>query len=188
MIVGMPFTLTRRVRPYDCRVDQAAALGATVLSVVMGVAALAKFSDLEGFHRNLLGYIGIPKGATAALARIVPVAEAVVAAGVWFPGLRAAAAVLGLVLLTVFTVLLSLHLARGVDIDCGCFGSKGKQRVTPLAVVRNLLLMGAAALVLIDAGEPGALSGPILTGIGGAALLLVVEYGLAFLSAPDVRR
>lgn len=154
----------------------------------MGVAALAKFSDLEGFRRTLLGYIGIPKGATPSLARIVPAAEAVVAVGVWVPAIRPPSAVLGLVLLTAFTVLLSLHLARGVDIDCGCFGSKGKQRVTPLSVLRNLLLMAALALVLIDAGEPGALTGPILTGVGGAALLLVVEYGLAFLSAPDARR
>lgn len=166
--------------------DQAAALGATVLSVVMGVAALAKLSDLDRFHRTLLGYLWIPNVAAPALSRLVPLAEAAVAVGIWIPATRKVAAIVGLVLLTVFTVLLSVHLARGVDIDCGCFGAKGKQRVTPFSVLRNVALIAAAAAVLTDAGASGPLAGPVLTGVGGGALLLVVEYALALLTAQDL--
>lgn len=157
-----------------------------MLSVVMGVAALAKLSDLERFHRTLLGYLWIPNAAAPALSRLVPLAEAAVALGIWFPATREAAAILGLALLISFTVLLSVHLARGVDIDCGCFGAKGKQRVTPFSVLRNLALMAAAAAVLTDAGASGPLAGPVVTGIGGGALVLVVEYALAALTAQDV--
>ena len=168
-------------------VDQAAALGATVLSVVMGVAALSKLSDLDRFHRTLLGYLWIPKGAAPFLSRAVPLAEVAVAVGVWVPAVRSVAAVLGLLLLTSFTVLLSVHLARGMDIDCGCFGSKGKQRVTPFSLLRNLALLAATVAVLADAGEAGDLVGPVLTGVGGGALILVVEYAMALLGEPDPR-
>ena len=168
-------------------VDQAAALGATVLSVVMGVAALAKLSDLERFRRTLLGYLWIPNGAAPFLSRFVPLAEAAVAVGVWIPAARSFASLLGLVLLTSFTVLLSVHLARGIDIDCGCFGSKGKQRVTPFSLVRNLALIAAALAVLSDAGEGGPLVGPVLTGVGGGALILVVEYAMALLGDQNLR-
>lgn len=157
------------------------------MSVVMGVAALAKLSDLDRFHRTLLGYLWIPNAAAPFLSRAVPVAEAAVAVGVWVPAARSFASVLGLVLLASFTVLLSVHLARGVDIDCGCFGSKGKQRVTPFSLLRNLALTAAAFAVLADAGEGGPLMGPVLTGIGGGALILVVEYAMALLGDQNVR-
>jgi hypothetical protein len=168
---------------YHWVVDQAAALGATVLSIVMGTAALAKLTDLEAFRRTLLGYLWIPKSSTSFLSRAIPLLEAGVAVGVWIPIARDAAALLGVVLLSAFTVLLIAHLMKGVHIDCGCFGSRGKQRVTPFSVVRNLALIAAALAVLVDAGASGPLLGPVLTGIGAAALILVVDYSMAALSA-----
>jgi len=153
----------------------------------MGVAALAKLSDLDRFRRTLLGYLWIPKGSTSVVSRAVPPAEAAVAIGVWIPPTRVAASVLALVLLSVFTVLLSVHLARGIDIDCGCFGAGGKQRVTPFFLLRNVVLMAAAGAVVMEAGEPGPLAGPVLTGVGGGALILVVEYGMAMLTSRDLR-
>lgn len=167
--------------------DQAAALGATVLSLVMGTAALAKFSDLDRFYRTLLGYLWIPNSSALLMSRAVPAAEAAVAIGVWVPPARVGASVVGLVLLATFTVLLSVHLVRGVDIDCGCFGAKGKQRVTPFSLLRNLALIAAALGVMSDAGEPGPLIGPVLTGIGGGALILVVEYAMALLGGQNLR-
>ncbi|MCU1640132.1 MAG: hypothetical protein JWN03_407 [Nocardia sp.] len=78
----------------------------------------------------------------------VPVAEALVAAGLLLPvtGLSAAAA--GILLLTVFTVAVAVQLLRGNHPSCACFGAADVAPIGPLTLVRNgaLLALGCAAM------------------------------------------
>ena len=61
------------------------------------------------------------------------------------------AAALGIAgMLVLFTVAVAVALARGINIDCGCFGG-GTSPITAFTVVRDVALFGAAAaLVVID--------------------------------------
>jgi hypothetical protein len=56
-------------------------------------------------------------------------------------------------MLVAFTTLLAVSLARGLDLDCGCFGSHGgtgqTDPVSPLHLLRNVALLALAALVLV---------------------------------------
>ena len=46
--------------------------------------------------------------------------------------------------MTVFTVAVSLAVARKLDIECGCFGTADASRVGGLKLLENVLLTGAA--------------------------------------------
>jgi hypothetical protein len=98
------------------------------------------------------------------LAAALPAAELVVGLAVlaaprpW----RAGAALAALVLFALFEGAVTAAYLRGINIDCGCFGTGGGP-ITGLTILRNLLLMAAAATVLwlesrreIRAVAPGA--------------------------------
>jgi hypothetical protein len=51
-------------------------------------------------------------------------------------------------LLAVFTAAVAAVLMRGIDIECGCFGT-GSGPVSWLTLLRNLGLLGAAVLLVI---------------------------------------
>jgi uncharacterized membrane protein YphA (DoxX/SURF4 family) len=52
------------------------------------------------------------------------------------------------VLLAGFTVAIAVHLKRGDDVPCGCFGAASKRPVGTRDLVRNLALLGLAFLAL----------------------------------------
>ena len=83
------------------------------------------------------------------LAAILPAVELVVGLAVlaaprpW----RAGAALAALILFGVFEGAVTAAYLRGINIDCGCFGGGGGP-ITWVTILRNLLLMAAAATLL----------------------------------------
>lgn len=58
------------------------------------------------------------------------------------------------ILLTVFIAAMIAVLAKGIVIDCGCFGPEGSMTVGWLAIVRNLVLLAIALWVMrVDDGS-----------------------------------
>jgi len=102
-----------------------ATLGRVGLAVVFGWAALAKITDPQATVRSVRAYDLLPNALATAVGRGLPAFELVLAiallAGV---ALRFTAAVAA-GLLTVFTIGIISAAARGLRIDCGCFGSGG---------------------------------------------------------------
>ena len=60
------------------------------------------------------------------------------------------AAVLSIALYVVFTGLIIYDLSRGQSASCHCFGKFSDEKLTSVAVVRNVLLMLLAVLVLLS--------------------------------------
>jgi uncharacterized membrane protein len=123
------------------------AVGAIVgaLALIMFAAAWHKFSEPEEFAGALAAYRLLPETAVWPVARLLPVVEAVLGAGVLLPVTRQAA-LLGLaVLVSAYAVAIGINLLRGRhDIDCGCGGASH-----PLSwglVGRNVVLAAAAIL------------------------------------------
>src|SRR5207249_3414703 len=89
--------------------------------------------------------------AAATLPGIELVLGAALALGVW----TRPAGVAATALLTVFTFAIGAALLRGIDIECGCFGSHG-QPTTWRAFVRDTGFVAAAGFIAwrSPAGEP----------------------------------
>jgi putative oxidoreductase len=123
-----------------------------VLAAFFVVAGFSKIADPPGFAHEIHNYGLVPGAAVNAMALILPWLE-VVAGVALFLGIarRSAARILGILLL-VFIVALSINLARGKPVDCGCFGTAKVQKTDAerlndmkLAILRDvglLLLVG----------------------------------------------
>jgi uncharacterized membrane protein YphA (DoxX/SURF4 family) len=123
-----------------------------VLAAFFVVAGIAKVADPPGFAHEVHNYGLAPAAAVNPMALILPWLEIIVGVAL-FLGIatRTAARILG-ILLVVFIVALSINLARGKPVDCGCFGTSAvaktpKERLfdMKLAIARDvglLLLVG----------------------------------------------
>jgi hypothetical protein len=115
------------------------------LALVMFAAAWHKFSDPDAFAAALAAYALLPRHTVDAVARALPVLEALIGACILLPATRTAALIALAALLLLYAVAIGLNLARGRrDIDCGC----GRES-HPLSwglVFRNLVLAAAALI------------------------------------------
>jgi len=116
-----------------------------VLGVVFIVAGLDKILHPLAFAKSIDNYQILPVTLLNLAAIILPWIElvlgSILAAGVWLPG----AVVLVNLLLAAFLAALIFNVARGLNVDCGCFTqSKTENPATSWYIVRDtfFLLMG----------------------------------------------
>src|SRR3954470_9878378 len=153
-----------------------------LLAGVFVVAGTGKLLDLPGSQRALRGF-GVP----APLARLggvaLPIAERATAAALLFPPSATWGAAAALVLLVAFIAGIVNALARGKAPDCNCFGQLHSAPAGPGHVVRNAVLAGLAALVIVagpgSASDPGIAAGDA----SGVLALLLGASTLALLVA-----
>ncbi len=121
------------------------------VGLVFVYSAAVKIADPQAFLSSILTFRLLPLAWATATALWVPWLELVLGlsllSGIW----RGGASWLTGGLLLVFIALVAQAWARGLAIDCGCFGSKELESVWDYAwkIGQNLLLMaalGAAAL------------------------------------------
>ena len=128
------------------------------LALLFAAAAWHKLSDPVRFEATLRGYRALPDWALSPAAWLIPIIEAFIAAGLVFSGTRTAAALAGACLLGAYSAAIGVNLLRGRrDIDCGCFASSARVPLSPMLLVRNALLIGAAAIAALPA-SPRSLS------------------------------
>jgi uncharacterized membrane protein YphA (DoxX/SURF4 family) len=162
--------------------------GLAVIFLLSGLAKLPRRAEFTSAVRN---YKLVPDRVGALVGRLLPPVE--IAAGALLAlglGVRPVAALLG-AFLVVFSSAVAVNLLRGRTINCGCFGPVAERRITWSTVARNLVLAGAAGVV-VAAGPtalalerllPGA-AGPRMTSASAlalmfAAILAVVTASLA---------
>jgi hypothetical protein len=150
-----------------------------VLAGVFGAAALAKLRALDAFVGVVHNYRLVPEPLERPIAYGLPLIELAIAVGVLVPAVRAPAALAAAILLTLFAGAMAINLGRGRrEIDCGCFATVLRQRLSWPLVVRNLLLATLALLVVPGAGVRS-LGWLDFVTIGGAATALVLVYAAA---------
>jgi uncharacterized membrane protein YphA (DoxX/SURF4 family) len=119
--------------------------------VVFALSGLAKVGDLRAFAEQIHNFRVVPVATEHLLAMTLPWIE-LVAAGALILGVRARhGAVLASIALTLFTVAVLVAMARGLDVDCGCFGTAKASRVGIYKVLENL---GFLALALVGSLRP----------------------------------
>ena len=111
-------------------------------------AGALKIADPAGFAVAVGNYRLVPHELTNLVAVLVPwvevVAGVLVLAGIW---LRAAALVITS-LTVMFAVVIVSALARGLNIECGCFGTMGGKHIGLVNLAIDTALFGLAALLV----------------------------------------
>lgn len=156
---------------------------AATLALVFGAAAYGKFTAWDEFEGVVQNFRVLPRSLVPLVAKLLPPLEAVAAAAILVPALRAAAGGVMAVLLAVFALGIAINLARGrLDIDCGCFRSSLKQNLSAWLVLRNLLLLVlAVACVTAPTGrELGAAD--LFFALMGALVLFLVYLSVGYVT------
>lgn len=129
-----------------------------LLAAFFVVAGIAKIADPPGFAHEIHNYRLVPGAAINAMALVLPWLEVVVGVAL-FLGIyrRTAARTLG-ILLIAFIAALSINLAKGRPVDCGCFGTSKVQktdaeRLTEMkwVILRDVGLLLLAGQILLAA-------------------------------------
>lgn len=122
------------------------------LAVVFGWSGVAKAGDLLGTEVAVRAYSLVPDGWVAPIAAVLPWFEIGLSLLLLAGLATRVAAVLSAVLMAVFITGVASAAARGLSIDCGCFGgggavAPGETRYTAEIVRDAVFLLMAAYLV-----------------------------------------
>lgn len=110
-------------------------------------AGITKLLDVHGFALDIANYRAMPAALVPLMAAALPGVEIVCGASLLLSKTLRAAAWLTATLLGVFTLAVAQALARGISIECGCFGT-ARAPVTEATLLRDLALLGCAGLLL----------------------------------------
>ncbi len=121
-----------------------------VLAAVFGAAAVMKLRALDEFIGVVHNYRLLPEAMVRPTAYLLPPFEGMVAAGLLVEPTRPYAAAAAAGLLIVFAIAMGVNLMRGRrNIDCGCFASVLKQRLSWGLIGRNMVLLALALAALL---------------------------------------
>ena len=161
-------------------------LGGAAALVLAGVFAWAAVAKLRTPTETTQSFHGLDLPAAASLARLVPVVELAVAAGlVVAPALVAWPA---LAIVVAFSLVLVRAVAAGATVSCNCFGASAgtgtdARPVSAIELVRNAGL-GALAIV-----ATGAAAGTLRTSLPALVVVSVlVALARVGFAAVDLRR
>ncbi|WP_110182409.1 DoxX family protein [Nocardioides solisilvae] len=112
------------------------------------VAGALKLPDPIGSARAVRAYDVLPEAVVPTLGVLLPAVEVVVGACLVLGVLTRASGVLSALLFVVFVAGIAQAWARGLEIDCGCFGGGGEKEGAsseyPLEIARDVALLGAS--------------------------------------------
>lgn len=128
-------------------VDHLSFIVAVALGFTFLASGLSKLRDPEGFVLGVLEYEVLPPRVAVVYGQMVPFIEAILGLalvlGVW-SGL---VGLVSLVLLGSFLVAVAINIARGRQLDCHCFGSRGGEPLGWITVIRLCILLTWATVV-----------------------------------------
>lgn len=144
-------------------------------------SALGKWLDKPGTEASLSRYPFLPAGSGLLVANLFPPLELLVG-GLLVMGLFTRfAAVAAVALFVLFTGLILYDLTHGKTESCHCFGRLSEEKLTPMAVVRNAVLMVLALLVAFLFDGWMAVDTALSASIDGGLGLIAREPGAALL-------
>jgi putative oxidoreductase len=112
-------------------------------------AGLLKILDPLEFAQNIANYRVFPRDLSVLIALVLPWVEVVCGILVILGIFRSASSFLLSGLLGVFLVLIMVTIFRGLDVDCGCFGSIGRH-VDYRLLITDIILLYMALNIFIS--------------------------------------
>ena len=117
------------------------------LAGVLGYAGVSKLPHAWNFAETIANYQIFPAQANQLAAVIMPWCEVLVGilllCGVWVRP----AAMLGALLFAGFTIAVVSAMARGLDIECGCFGTETASKAGAIALTIDLAGLAVSLLL-----------------------------------------
>ena len=136
-------------------------LSRVALGFIFLYAGTEKIADAEGFARAINNYKLIPFFTINILALVLPWIE-VVCGLLLILGIKSKENALILtLLLSLFVAVITVSLLRGLNIDCGCFGTASGTKIGAQKLLENALLI---------------LLGLQIIYFGGGGISLLIEY------------
>lgn len=129
-----------------------ATLARWILGAVFLAASLTKIADPASFATNIAAYRLLPFEVTNIVAIVMMWTEFLVGLALINGVAARGGALLAAVLNVVFILAAASAMARGLDIECGCF-TGAKSTVGWSLIGRDLVFLALAALVLAHRGE-----------------------------------
>lgn len=113
----------------------------SVISLTFIITGLLKVLAPSTFLEAIEGYQLVPYSIAFGMAFFLPWLEIVTGISLFIPSLSKGAAQILFLLVIIFIVALSVSWARGLDIQCGCFGANNSTTNYPLHITGNLFLL-----------------------------------------------
>ncbi|GGO88127.1 hypothetical protein GCM10011584_14410 [Nocardioides phosphati] len=124
-----------------------------VVGTVWVVAGALKLPDPAASVRAVRAYALLPEAVVPTVGHLLPVVEIVLGACLVLGVLTRGAAALSTLLLLAFVVGIAAAWARGIQIECGCFGGGGADAnaasAYPWDIARDLALAAASAWLVV---------------------------------------
>jgi uncharacterized membrane protein YphA (DoxX/SURF4 family) len=118
-----------------------------VAAAIWLVSGVAKVVDLSRFEAQVEAYKLLPGGLEAPFAYALPFVEIAIGLYVLVGLLVRPVAIFACLVMVVFIAAMAQAWARGLTLDCGCFGALARERVGLGAILRDAAL-GIPSLVL----------------------------------------
>lgn len=126
-----------------------------ILAGVLLAAAVPKLADPAAFAAKLPNYRLFPDFLVNIVATTAPMLELVAALALLSGKLYRGGVWLSVGLMAMFTALIGSALARGIDLDCGCFGTAVQaEPVGALDLARNMVLLGLTVFLALQLPPP----------------------------------
>jgi uncharacterized membrane protein YphA (DoxX/SURF4 family) len=124
-----------------------------IVGVVDVVAGVAKFPDPAGNVRQVRAFRILPETVVPTVGHALPTVEIIIGAVLILGLLTRAFAVIGALFFIAFIIGIAAAWARGLEINCGCFGSHGvpanPQRQYAVDIARDIGLVICCAWLIV---------------------------------------
>jgi uncharacterized membrane protein YphA (DoxX/SURF4 family) len=124
--------------PWTIRVSRLA------IGAVFILAALPKIGDMGSFADQIHNYRMIPVASENLLAMILPWVELTIGLALILGVQARAGAILASALMVVFLIAIGQAVYRGLDIECGCFGTADGAEVGVKRLVEDVVFLALA--------------------------------------------
>jgi len=120
-----------------------------VIGVLFAISALAKLGDVKTFALQVHNFRILPIAAENLVAMLLPWIELVAGLALVI-GVRArSGGFVATALMTVFTIAVIAAVARGLDFECGCFGTADSTRVGTAKILQNFGMLALACVATV---------------------------------------
>ena len=123
-----------------------------VIGFIFLYAGMEKISDPSGFARAINNYKLLPFSLTNIAALVLPWIEITTAILMIFGIKVKENAFIISTLLGIFTIAIIISLFRGLNIDCGCFGTLSGTKIGIQKLIENILMLLAGILLAYFGG------------------------------------
>lgn len=104
-------------------------------------SAITKIIDTDYFVKSLYNYRLLPEVSLNFFALFIPWLELLIGCLLVLGIFVRESALIGSILMIIFIAAIGIAVARGLDIECGCFGTRDGSRVGVLRILEDLLIL-----------------------------------------------